>query len=140
MAVGDCIPLTKSASSRNKTPYMSLNIITNDRADAIQAWQVRFGLHGPASDAILARAQASLRASGRRELGLLACRLQEGVLELRGQVSSFYLKQLAQEAVKRLHGVEAIMNAVEVVAPDHPRRATAPAAILVRVAIAGDER
>jgi len=39
-------------------------------------------------------------------------------LVLRGQVSSWYQKQLAQEAVRHLPGVEAIINVVDVFAPN----------------------
>jgi len=45
----------------------------------------------------------------------IACEYHEGTLILRGQVSSFYEKQLAQEAVRTLEGVEQIVNRIEVV-------------------------
>jgi|ERR1700693_5124005 len=45
----------------------------------------------------------------------IACEFHEGTLVLRGQVSSFYEKQLAQEAVRTLDGVEQIVNRLEVV-------------------------
>ena len=43
------------------------------------------------------------------------CDFQEGNLFLRGQVPSFYYKQLAQEAVARLDGVRQVVNEIEVV-------------------------
>jgi osmotically-inducible protein OsmY len=42
------------------------------------------------------------------------CENHEGVLVLRGRVSSFYEKQLAQEAVRKLDGVDQIVNQIEV--------------------------
>ena len=39
------------------------------------------------------------------------------VLTLRGQVSSFSLKQVAQELIRRLDGAEEVKNHLEVVAP-----------------------
>ncbi|NQU36130.1 MAG: BON domain-containing protein [Actinobacteria bacterium] len=39
------------------------------------------------------------------------------VLTLRGQVLSFYLKQVAQELIRRLDGAEEVNNHLEVVAP-----------------------
>jgi osmotically-inducible protein OsmY len=43
------------------------------------------------------------------------CEYEEGTLFLRGQVPSFYYKQLAQEAVSGLAQVHAIANEIEVV-------------------------
>ena len=42
------------------------------------------------------------------------CDFHEGVLVLRGQVTSYYLKQLAQEMVRNVDGVELIVNVLEV--------------------------
>jgi osmotically-inducible protein OsmY len=53
-------------------------------------------------------------------LRLVSCDFHEGVLTLRGQVSSFYLKQVAQELIRRLDGAEEINNHLEVVAPTCP--------------------
>lgn len=46
----------------------------------------------------------------------VACEYHEGVLFLRGCLSSFYEKQLAQEAVRTLESVDQIVNRIEVVA------------------------
>ena len=43
------------------------------------------------------------------------CEFQQGRLFLRGQVPSFYLKQLAQTAVVGLDGVGQVVNEIEVV-------------------------
>lgn len=45
----------------------------------------------------------------------IRCEHSEGVIVLRGRVSSYYHKQLVQEAVRGLQGVEKILNHVEVV-------------------------
>jgi osmotically-inducible protein OsmY len=42
------------------------------------------------------------------------CDFDGGRLVLRGQVPSFYFKQLAQEAVADLEGVEQVVNEIEV--------------------------
>jgi osmotically-inducible protein OsmY len=44
----------------------------------------------------------------------ILCRVEGGVLFLRGRVSSFFLKQLAQEAVRGIAGVAEVVNDVEV--------------------------
>jgi osmotically-inducible protein OsmY len=54
------------------------------------------------------------QASERYELQQLKCEFSDGVLLLFGQVSSFYLKQLAQESVRDVAGVNRILNQLEV--------------------------
>jgi osmotically-inducible protein OsmY len=44
----------------------------------------------------------------------VACKYQDGVLLLQGHLSSFYEKQLAQESLRDLEGVERIVNKIEV--------------------------
>jgi osmotically-inducible protein OsmY len=67
--------------------------------------------------AVQAEAQTRLRTSGYHELHLISCNFHEGVLSLRGRVSSFYLKQVAQTVVRELDGVDEINNRLEVAAP-----------------------
>jgi len=45
----------------------------------------------------------------------LWCEFDRGRLFLRGQVPSFYFKQLAQEAVVGMEGVRQVVNDIEVV-------------------------
>ena len=45
----------------------------------------------------------------------LWCEFDRGRLFLRGQVPSFYFKQLAQEAVVGMEGVRQVVNEIEVV-------------------------
>lgn len=45
----------------------------------------------------------------------LWCEFDAGELFIRGQVPSFYLKQLAQEAVVGIDGVHQVVNEIEVV-------------------------
>jgi osmotically-inducible protein OsmY len=62
-------------------------------------------------------AEGCLRRHPYRALKHVSCDCQEGVLVLRGCLPSYYLKQIAQEAVARLEGVKAIDNQVQVVTP-----------------------
>ncbi len=66
---------------------------------------------------VQAEAQSRLRTSGYHELQLISCEFHEGVLTLRGQVSTFYLKQVAQTLIRDLHGVGEINNRLEVALP-----------------------
>jgi osmotically-inducible protein OsmY len=63
---------------------------------------------------VVKAAQEQLQASGYSDLRSITCEFREGVVVLRGRVTSFYLKQLAQETVRPLVGARAILNAVEV--------------------------
>lgn len=65
---------------------------------------------------IQAEALLRLDNSGYHELRLVSCSFQKGVLTLRGHVSSFYLKQVAQELMRQVEGAEEVNNQLEVVA------------------------
>ena len=60
-------------------------------------------------------AQARLLGTGHAELGQLICEHDSGILRLRGQLPNYYMKQLAQELLRDLEGVDQIVNAVEVI-------------------------
>lgn len=70
-----------------------------------------------------ADARITEQAAGRlndRHYGVLksvSCACRAGVLTLRGRVPTFYLKQIAQEAVADIPGVCRIDNRIEVAAP-----------------------
>jgi len=66
-------------------------------------------------------ARRLLLSSEYREVRALACETCEGILVLRGQVSSWHQKQVAQEILRHLSGIRKIVNNVEVV-PLHPSR------------------
>ena len=66
-------------------------------------------------------AQSRLYKSGYPELRLVSCDFHEGALTLRGRVSSFYLKQLAQELIRPLDGAGEVCNRLEVAAPPGSR-------------------
>jgi osmotically-inducible protein OsmY len=74
---------------------------------------------GLSKDAITVQAEAQLRLrrSGYRDLHSISCEFHEGVLTLRGRVSTFYLKQLAQTLIRELDDVAEINNRLEVVVP-----------------------
>ncbi|MBL8888410.1 MAG: BON domain-containing protein [Planctomycetaceae bacterium] len=65
-------------------------------------------------------AQQLVLSSSYAEVRCIRCEIRDGVLYLRGQVTSFYLKQLTQEAVRWMKGIDAISNCVEVVYSDRP--------------------
>ncbi len=59
-------------------------------------------------------ASECLRSSQHRFLRTIICECDQGTLTLRGKVSSFYRKQLAQEAVARITGAMRVVNEIEV--------------------------
>jgi hypothetical protein len=81
---------------------------------------------------ILQAAEARLRGDPDLAMTNVSCTYRQGVLTLRGSLSSYYLKQLAQDAVGQVAGVEHIHNLIQVIALPQlespprmpPRRAT----------------
>ena len=65
-------------------------------------------------EAILGEARQRLHARGCEELRSITCEYHEGMLILRGRLSSHYLKQLAQESIRNQPGVTIIVNATDV--------------------------
>jgi osmotically-inducible protein OsmY len=62
-------------------------------------------------------AEGCLRRNPYRALKNVSCDYEAGVLTLRGCLPSYYLKQVAQQVVAHLEGVERIHNQIEVVTP-----------------------
>ena len=74
--------------------------------------------HSATKDAhasVLEMVYSRLRRTGHAEFRHVTCEQDSGTLWLRGQLSSYYLKQLAQESLRHMDGVDRIVNAVEVV-------------------------
>jgi osmotically-inducible protein OsmY len=67
-------------------------------------------------------AERSLRRNPYLALKNVSCDSRDGVLVLRGYLPTYYLKQVAQEAVAHLEGMEAIDNQIQVVTPALPSR------------------
>lgn len=71
---------------------------------------------------VIRLAEQRLKDCPYQELRDVLCDFHEGVLTLRGRVSSFYLKQMAQTVVARLEGVEECVNRLEVRPARHGSR------------------
>ena len=70
----------------------------------------RYQLPCDVTEAAKCRLQDRLDTDARK----VSCEYENGVLVLHGRVSSFYYKQLAQEAVGGLPGVTEVINQIEV--------------------------
>ena len=68
-------------------------------------------------DAVQELAQRQLRESAYYSIRSVRCDFHEGVLTLRGCLSTYYLKQVAQTLVAKVEGVQLINNRVEVPEP-----------------------
>ena len=70
--------------------------------------------------------EQQFRGTPYRELIRVVCRYQHGTATLDGEVSSYYLKQVAQTLAKHVHGVTRVINRVSVRQCSHengpPRR------------------
>lgn len=82
---------------------------------------------GPGHGDFAAAVQQRFAASSHFELRSVTCEQRVGVLVLRGRVSSYYQKQLAQEVVRQIAGLLTIQNAVEVIVPDGAKVERLPA-------------
>ena len=71
--------------------------------------------------AIEAEVRSRLETSGYPQLRKVSCEFHEGVLTLRGQVSTFHLKQVAQTLIRRLESVGEINNRLEVAGHQCPQ-------------------
>lgn len=67
-------------------------------------------------------AERRLRRNPYLALKNVSCQWLGGVLVLRGCLPSYYLKQVAQEAVASVEGVGRIDNQIQVVTPANPPR------------------
>ena len=68
----------------------------------------------PVANDALSRLRAALRAAGYHELTQLEADLADGVVTLRGNVPTYFLKQLAQEVARTQPGVRRVINTVTV--------------------------
>ena len=55
-----------------------------------------------------------LNNTGYRSLSSVRCRFHEGTLTLKGEVPSYYHKQIAQEAIRKIGNFKAIVNEIDV--------------------------
>jgi osmotically-inducible protein OsmY len=62
-------------------------------------------------------AETQLRSNSYLALKNISCEYDHGVLILRGSVPTYHLKQIAQESVAQVVGVEWIDNQIEVLIP-----------------------
>jgi hypothetical protein len=68
----------------------------------------------PASRELLARVDSAIKGNKHLSRHRVYCQEESGIVVLHGRVGSFFQKQMAQEALKRLDGVEKIINELEV--------------------------
>ena len=61
------------------------------------------------------RVAGRLRRSGYPTLANVSAEVHEGALVLRGRLSTYYLKQVAQTLAAQVDGVEEVINCIEVV-------------------------
>lgn len=68
----------------------------------------------PANDLLSERVSSALAASPHVPGGKLRVETADGAVRLHGKVSTFFEKQMAQELVRRLDGVDRIENLLQV--------------------------
>ncbi len=83
--------------------------------------------HDEFGAAVVRRAQERLSLSPYAVLGRVSSSYRRGALELRGCLPSHYLKQVAQELVSQIEGVNRVINQIEVRVADDVGRSGARA-------------
>lgn len=73
--------------------------------------------HSGKPEEVVREAQVCLEQSAYALLRQVLVEFERGVLVLRGTLPTFYHKQLAQEAVRRVDGVTSVINRIEVPHP-----------------------
>ncbi len=73
--------------------------------------------HPAARSETLADIERRLKQSGYLALRRIRCEFRDGVLRLRGQLPSHYLKQVAAALAAEVKGVQAVANELKVVRP-----------------------
>lgn len=66
------------------------------------------------SGELLQRVDSAIKTSPHLTRYQVFCQEDSGIVVLHGRVGSFFQKQMAQEALKRLAGVEKVINELEV--------------------------
>jgi hypothetical protein len=70
----------------------------------------------PCSRCVENTAKQRLLATGYRPLTSVSCQFRDGTLTLQGQLSSYFHKQLAQEAIRGVGSIQMVSNQIEVAA------------------------
>jgi osmotically-inducible protein OsmY len=65
-------------------------------------------------DEVSRRVELGLRETAHSALALVTCEFEEGIVILRGDVPTFYLKQLAQTVARKTPGVTGVVNHIRV--------------------------
>jgi osmotically-inducible protein OsmY len=65
-------------------------------------------------DEVSRRVEIQLRETAHSALALVTCEFEEGTAILRGDVPTFYLKQLAQAVARKTPGVTGVSNHIRV--------------------------
>ena len=66
------------------------------------------------SGELLQRVDSAIKTSPHLSGHQVYCQEESGIVVLHGRVDSFFQKQMAQETLKRLSGVEKVINELEV--------------------------
>jgi osmotically-inducible protein OsmY len=97
-------------------------LMTIERADGTERAHTTLALRSrdnpvadPICDKVAVAILSRFQSHHNFEIRRVNCEVRQGVLVIRGQVSSYYLKQLAQESVRSLAGLSRIVNRLEVV-------------------------
>lgn len=93
-----------------------MNQVSSFKPDNVQR-TIRISVQDDRNHALTQTANQCVESSQFSEVRRIRCKVEDGMLVLHGEVSSFYLKQLAQEAVRTIEGVTNVANHLKVTYP-----------------------
>lgn len=89
----------------------------NDQRTRLSAENGKGRSRSQREQALQTEVESRLRKSGYPDLHRVSCDLCDGVLTLRGRVSTFYLKQVAQTLIGQRDEIRELDNRLMVIAP-----------------------
>ena len=92
-----------------------------EEKDALRATAL-LPTHSLEDERLAEQVENALRATGHGALRTVGVSVSAGVVTLRGRVSSYYLKQVAQAATSAVSGAREISNGLDVIQPKSDRQ------------------
>lgn len=113
------MPRDQTKGSHQEIPYFpiwdqslkcSLTLGLGNLTIALKGFRVQ----AVVQSSVVKSVRRALHTSGFQGLSTLDIEFDAGLVRLRGELHSYYLKQMAQELAKKVDGVNQVENAVEV--------------------------
>jgi hypothetical protein len=103
---------TNAAEKRHDRSINQLGNVTND---ALRCERIELPVLQSCTCSIVVEVQNRWKSCGIASLKAIDCLCFDGILVIRGSVSSYYYKQMAQESIRGVTGIKQIVNELTVI-------------------------